>query len=333
MEAKLDMDAITADDLVKAPEVKTGRQGMRKATKEMKEKSAEYTPDGKPLVNCLRNVRVQVKLIPKTTGLVQNPKHILGGGMAESAVRRYTVPVLRSGIYKNVLTAAEKTFLEYIMGLDVDALSVYRKKDNYWANYQVRLEKYDNYLDLSVPEDYIKYKVLLANKDFIAPSQEILTTRPKATYQFVIIEEGEQELEKQNRISKTEQCYLRYGEIKNDVDILRVIVEELSGKTTAPNQRIEFLQGKCYDYIQSNPTEFLRIATDPYLDTKVLIKKAIEAGLIYTRGNYYYLRDDNSPLCGQNEEPLLPVACAFLNLPKNSQLKLSLEAKVSGTPK
>lgn len=64
------------------------------------------------------------------------------------------------------------------------------------------------------------------------------------------------------------------------------------------------------------------------LPTKVLIKRAIEAGLISKRGNFLYLRSDNSPLCEANEEPTLNVAARYLNSPKHQDVKFSLEAKL-----
>nr|DAU83986.1 MAG TPA: hypothetical protein [Crassvirales sp.] len=106
--------------------------------------------------------------------MVTNPKHILYGGMAENAVKYFTVPQLESGKLVNVLTDDEKNFLEEIMGLEYNALSIYKKENNYWHNRQVRLLKQDNILDLSDPEQYIKYKILLANKDEIAPSLQVL---------------------------------------------------------------------------------------------------------------------------------------------------------------
>ena len=115
----------------------------------------EDSPNSKPLINCLRNTRVIVRRIPKNHGLVTDPRHLYSNGMAEDANRYFTVPVLRSGAMVNVLTANEKNYLEYIMGLPTNALSVYRKEDNYWSNRMVRLRKQDNYLDLSIPEDYI----------------------------------------------------------------------------------------------------------------------------------------------------------------------------------
>jgi hypothetical protein len=89
--------------------------------------------------------------------MVQNPKHILYGGMAETATRSFVVPKLSSGLFRNVLTDNEKSFLEQVMGLEYNALSIYKKKDNFWDDSnpngigRVTLHKQDNYLDLSVP--------------------------------------------------------------------------------------------------------------------------------------------------------------------------------------
>lgn len=278
--------------------------------------------------SCLRNERVIIRHVPKEGGLVTNPKHILYGGMAESAVRYFTVPILgSSGAYKNVLTDDEKTFLEEIMGLEYNALSIYKKENNYWDNYQVRLTKQDNYLDLSVPDDYIKYKVLKANSDFIADSLETLQDKPKVTYQFVMIREGEQESQESEKMSATMKCYMEYGRIKDDRDALRCIIELIDGRPVASNSKLEFLQGKINNLIQADSKLFLKIITDPLLSTKVLISKAIEAGVISKRGDQLYLRSDNSPLCDHNEDPTLNVAARYLNLPKNQELKLSIEAK------
>ena len=283
----------------------------------------------KPLISCLRNERIIVRHVPKEGGLVTNPKHILYGGMAENAVRYFTVPILESsGAYKNVLTDDEKAFLEEVMGLEYNALSVYKKENNYWSNYQVRLTKQDNFLDLSVPDDYIKYKVLKANSNFIADSLETLQDKPKATYQFVMIREGEEESNESEKLSATMRCYMEYGKIKDDKDTLKCIIELIDGRPIAANSKIELLQGKINNLIQADSKLFLKIITDPLLSTKVLINKAIEAGVISKRGDQYYLISSNSPLCGNNECPTLNVAARYLNLPKNQELKLSIEAKI-----
>ena len=301
---------------------------MAKETKQATVKSTAAT------VNCLRNERVIIRHIPKESGMVTNPKHILFGGMAENAVRTFVVPRLSSGVFVNILTDSEKAFLEEVMGLEYNALSIYKKVDNFWDDSnesgisRVRLTKQDNYLNLADPEDYIRYKILLANKDYIAPSLQALQDSPKATYQFVIISEGDETKSAKDNMSATMKCYKEFGKIENDINTLRVIVETIDGRPTAPTVKLEFLQGRINTLIQADSKIFLRVITDPMLSTKVLIKRAIEAGLISNRGNYLYLRKDNTPLCEANEEPTLNVAAKYLNSPKHQEVKFALEAKL-----
>ena len=280
------------------------------------------------IINCLKNERIIVRHVPKETGIVRDPKHVLYGGMAEGAVRWLTVPMLTSGAFVNVLTNSEKSYLEEVMGLEYNALSIYNKTDNFWENYRVRLTKQDNILDLSNPEDYIKYKVLLANKDIIAPSIQELEDHPKATYQFVILRENEETHNATKKLNATMQAYMEFGKIQDKADILRVIIEIIDGKPTSKNSKIEFLQEKVGKLIQADAKLFVRVATDPLLETKVLIKKAIESGLISNRGGMLYLKSDGTPLCEDNEEPTLNIAARYLNLPKHQTLKFSLEAKL-----
>ena len=73
---------------------------------------------------------------------------------------------------------------------------------------------------------------------------------------------------------------------------------------------------------------FLKVITDPYLNTKVLIKKGVEAGVIANRDNHYYLREDNAPLCEANEESTLSIAARYLNAPKHQDILFAIQAKV-----
>lgn len=317
---------------IETPLVEVPKEAPQKVKKIQKK---EVNIDYSSTVNCLRNERVIVRYIAKQSGIWgNNPKHVLSGGMAEGSVRTFVVPRLSSGMFVNVLTDNEKSFLEEIMGLEYNALSIYKKVDNFWDDSnenginKVRLTKQDNYFNLSDPEDYIRYKILLANKDYIAPSMQALQDYPKATYQFVIISDGEETKMAKNNMSATMMCYKEFGKIENDIDILRVIVEIISGKPTAPTSKLEFLQTKVNELIQTNSKMFLKVVTDPLLSTKVVIKKGIEAGLIANRGNYLYLRSDNSPLCELNEEPTLNIAAKYLNSPKHQDILFSLQAKL-----
>ena len=288
----------------------------------------------KTFVNCLREERIIVRHIPRQSNMVQNPKHVLYGGMAENAVRVFVVPRLTSGKYVNVLTNDEKNYLEYIMGLEDNALSIHKREHNFWDDSnpdgisKVLLKKQDNYLDLSDPNDYIKYKILLANKDFIAPSLKALEDHPKATYQFVIIGEGDETKSAKSNMSNTMMCYKEYGKIEEDADTLRLIIEILDGRPVASTSKLEFLQTKINGLIQANPKTFLKVVTDKMLPTKVLIKKGIAAGVITKRGDFLYLRSDNKPLCEDGEDPTLNVAAKYLNDPKHQSIKFSIEAEL-----
>lgn len=297
------------------------------ATTEPKKAPVE-SYNSRPLVNVLRNEIITVRHIPKEGGMVTNPKHTLFGGMAEGATRTFVVPRLRSGSFVNVLTNEEKAFLEDAMGFEYNTLSSLKKVDNYWANVSVRLTKQDNYLNLASPDDYIKYKVLLANKDYIAPSLQALQDEPKATYQFVIISEGEESKHAKDNMSATMKCYKEYGKVENDAYTLRVIVETINGRATAPNSKLEFLQNEVNKLIQADSKLFLRVITDPYLNTKVLIKKGVEAGVIMNRDNHYYLREGTVPLCEANEESTLNIAAKYLNAPKHQDILFAIQAKV-----
>lgn len=287
------------------------------------------------LINPLRNERIIVRHIPKTRGIWGNdPRHVLAGGMAENAYRVFVVPRLQSGAYCNILTDSEKAFMEEALGLEYNALSIYKKENNFWDDSNpdginsVRLTKNDNYLDLSNPEDYIKYKILLANKDFIAPSLQVLQDKPKVTYQFVIIGENDETDNAKKHMSATMQCYKEYGKVEDNKDILKLIIETIDGRPISKDSKIEFLQTKVNELIQLDSKLFLRTITDPLLPTKVLINKSIEAGLISKRGNFLYLRSDNTPLCENGEEPVLNTAAKYLNSPRHQELKFALEAKL-----
>lgn len=294
-------------------------------------KAVEVEKEEEQLVNCLRKERVCVRYVPRQSHMVTDPKHILYGGMAEDAVKTFVVPKLTTGTYVNVLTNKEMAFLENILGMDKGALSVYKKQDNFWsdANPQginkVRLRKQDNYLDLSIPEDYIRYKILLANKDFVAPSLQALEDRPKATYQYVIIEGDDQVSSAKKNMDITRECYMEFGKIEDNIETLMTVVELLDGRNVAPNTSKDFLCTKIDTFIQSSPKRFLKIVKDETLPTKVLIRRSINAGNIFKRGDYLYLKSDGKPLCGNNEEPVLSVAVEFLNNPKNQAIKLGLE--------
>lgn len=289
------------------------------------------------LISCLRNEKVIVRHIPKETGMVTDPRHILYGGLAENARRTFVVPVLRNGAYVNILTDSEKEFLENVMGLEYNALSIYKTTNNYWDDSNVgyvnsvTLTKDDLHLDLSNPEDYIRYKILLANKNYIAPSMKDLEDHPKATYQFVIVGQDTEVNRAKVKMSLSMQAVKEFGKIEDDFDKLRYLLQALEGRPVSPNTKIDFIQTKIYDFIQNgrDSKRVLSILQDPLIDAKVLIGKAVEYGIISKRGDYYYLKADGSAICEPGQDPTLNVAAEYLNSPKHQDTLFAIQGKLN----
>ena len=280
------------------------------------------------LVNPLKNERVIVRRLLKE-GKITNPKHVLYGGMALGAFHTFTVPMLRNGHLVDVLTKAEKAYLEEAMGLETNALSVHRQVDNYWSNYQVKLGKEDTILDLSIPEEYIKYKVLLANTECIAPSLDAVNLKQKETYEYVLLHEEEEAKANKKRVNKNIEAYKILGKIEGDKDKLRTIVEIATSRPQHRTASIDALTDQIDRLIQANANLFLTIAQDPLLDTKVLLKKGIETGAVRVKNDLFY-DADGKPLCDAGNATF-SVAAEWLNKPKNQGTKLAIEAKIKAS--
>lgn len=281
----------------------------------------------KELVNPLRNTTITVRFIPKE-GAELDKNHVLYGGMAETASRTYTVPLIgSSNTLKNVLTTDEKNFFEHELGVN---LSVLNKKDNYWINFKVRLTKGDNFLDLSKVEDYLKYKVLLANDKLICRSLEEYEKRPLATYQYVIIEEGDEMKVAVSKRQIKKDCFKLAGKISDDFEMLKTVCELLGKRPISANTQIAFLADKLDEYIDENAEEVYRILNNPSLKSVVFIKRCVSAGLIIKTGDFYYLKSGKSktPMAEDGKDPVIDNAVKYLNNPKNQEIKFMLEAQL-----
>lgn len=294
----------------------------------------------KKTMNCLKNEKVILRKLPKRTNLVKDSNHVMGDGMHENAFHSYCVPKMeKSNNFINVLTNDEKVCLERAMGLPENALSIYKtpKEENYWSTANpnglgtVVLRKHDNVFDLSKPTDYIAYKILLSNKDKICPSMDEWAARPKETYEFVVIREGQEAKMSQNNTDTTIQAVMKLGKIASDKDVLQLIVETMMGKKYSSSTTSEWLQTQALDLVKSTPKNarlFLTIADDECLENKVLIRKCISRGIVSDRGGFHYIKESNMPMCGDGEEPTINNAAKWLGKPKNQEILFGLQAKL-----
>lgn len=295
---------------------------------EVAQKAAKIATTGVDTVSPLKATKVIVRHVYKDSPLFKgNPKnHVYAGGIAENARKIFCVP-MKGRLYVRVFTEAEQAWMEETLGLQRGAMNPWAKQNNYWNSYFVELGKEDTILDLSNPEDVIKYRVLLANTDTICPSYTQLNECPSLSYMYYMVEQEDESTVMKSKVSNKFEAYKLYGRYENKKDYLRYFVEVIEGRPVG-RQSIEWLQGRVGDLIDDDTKRFLKVATDKLLDTKVFIIRCVDAGLISKKNNNYYLKADNSPLCEANEESTLTVAANYLTQPKMQELYYSLSEKL-----
>ena len=235
------LDIVLDEETINQPVEKTPIPKDSELFPEEETKVTRLSEERSSLVNCLTNEIVIVRFIAKARGNITDPKHVLFGNMAPRSKVKFPVPMLRSGQYADVLTKEEKKFLEWKLGLEPNALSVYNRKNNFWddSNQQgvgrVELIKGDNYFDKSKPLDYIKLAILRSYSDIIAPSMQALQDKPKATYRFVMVSEKDSAKDANIRVTSKAQAYKEFGKIEDDKEKMRVVIELMDGRPTAAN--------------------------------------------------------------------------------------------------
>ena len=272
----------------------------------------------------LPNEIVYLKFIPRKKGMAANvpENHIIAGGMLGEAVRKYRAPLKRTGGIANILTKEEKEYLEGVTGMD---LSVY---GDFWVDFNVALRKDEanNRFDLSNPTDYISVKLLQALKDEIAPSWE--QRHDKLTYDFVIVRGNEEQAEKKKQYDSKKEAFKQYGKIETERGKLIGVLKLLSNKPISPDSTLDWLQGQVEGYVDTMPTAFLDVISDPSFDTKCLLNKGIDFGVVVRRGNKYSTVD-GLDLCEADEIPTFANAVRYLENPRNQEVRLLVEAKIN----
>lgn len=287
---------------------------MKKENTETLEKKSTFT---------LPNDIVIVKHIPRKRGMAANVEsnHVISGGMLIGSVKKFSAPLQRNGNIANILTEEEKEYLEAEIGT---SLSVY---GDFWRTFIVSLykESENNRFDLSNPFDYISVKLLEKYKDDIAPSWE--ERNKKSSYEFVITRSDEELNEQKQKYDSKKQAFKLYGKIEDDQDKLLGVLKLLSNKPISNTSTLKWLQTKVEEYIDTMPSLFVSTMTDAAFDTKILINKAVDAGIIKISGNKY-ITEDGLELSNQGQIPTFDNAVRYLDAPKNQEVRAIIEAKL-----
>lgn len=276
----------------------------------------------------LPNERITIRFIKRNKGLAADvgSTHVISGGMIEGATRKFCVPLLRNGGLKNVLTNEEKEFFEkgHFNGVN---LSIY---SDFWKTQYVSLEKLDTILDLSVPEDYLKYKILLAWDSVIAPSLQQYKLENKGTYQFYITKDGEELKDRSKKLDLIKTAWKAYYKLEDNRDALVSIIYLMTGKKLSDNSIMSFINTEVETLVDTRTKDFLALVEDPNFETKTLIALAENTGVILKK-NGKYETVDGLTLAKQGEIASLPNAVKYLIDPKNHEVRDLIEARVKNT--
>lgn len=273
----------------------------------------------------LPNKKITVRYIKRKKGMAADVKddHVIAGGMLNGAFKRYPVPKQKNKALANVLTKAEKEYLESDEGLGKN-LSVYSNRE-FWATRYVNLFKGDNIFDLTDPIDYIDYKILLANTDWIAPS--LKEQNNKLTYAFVIVDaEEEMEIQKTSFNYKKEAFKL-YSKVESNKQILRGILKIINRKPVSEESALPWLQKEVEYIVDKNPKSFVELLSDSNYETKILLSNAEDAGVVLNR-NQRYSTTDGIELAEPGEVASFENAVKYLSDPKNSELVDIIKIKI-----
>lgn len=251
--------------------------------------------------------------------LFQNAQHV------------FTVPKdSRTGTYANPLTVEEQHCLENHPGLSMSEgdLSVHKPVNNYWKTVKgiggfkpIKLGKDPITLDLSDPMDYITYKVLLLNKDYVAPSAT--EARGRLSYKYMIVDFEYEDERLSNEANTFADAYAKYQTIREDRTTLMDVLFLVKNVRVSPTSKLEWLQGEIGKFIAKSPKRFLEVVNDPTMQTKLLLSKGIQCNAILRDGTIY--RTAGGDLMGTTTEQ----AVDFLNNKSNSDHRLVIEARVN----
>lgn len=292
-------------------------------------------PMQKDKFNPLRRERVVVSFIKRDRGNTSDPKSPVYGNMAESAINKFVVPRNTTGELVAVLNEDEQDFFERYFNIPEGSMNPSRVTDNYWTTQRagyinfVKLGKMDTYLDLSKPTDYIRYKILLANKDIICPSLTALENNYKRTYRYVIKNEAQEAMVAGQNADIKLEVYKMFDAYKDDAQMLRSILYLFNKKRINPRTKIDIIKSQFVKVIDTNTKEIYLIMSSKNLEQKKVLLMAAEKGEVVERNGMYYNKENGQKLCNDYEEPDLNTAANYLASTANAELMFNLQKKIA----
>lgn len=274
-------------------------------------------------ISYLQNKKVSVKIVEKQrSGFLKNSD---GNTIWTGCKRTYQAPTNQYDRIIQLLSKDEQAWFESEMGLEPGSLSASARKNNFWREFKVIIDKKGKMLDLLDPEDFLAWKVLGASATVANSKDEI---NPMIHDFYMVTEDEEKEVD--NKLAeKYEEASTLFTKIsKSDKKMTSVL--RLLGKKIPADSNTKWLKAELVKVIDQKEkihgvpgiTDFIEIATDPSFDTKIFLLDAMEIGEVFVEGTTYKLRAGD--VIGYDKKEAL----SFLDNPKNQQTKFLIEERI-----
>lgn len=212
----------------------------------------------------------------------------------------------------------EQEFFEDLLEID---LSRYSKTSAYLIDERtkVSLENRAYILDLSDPWDYLKWKIMLANKKHVAPSFDKRFDRP--SYKFCLIDEALVSNKKRDNFNEKKDAYSVYEKMQKTKEALEDFIKSMGNKKLPSVYTKDWLEEEIEAIIEESPAKFNEIVEDPNFNTKVFIYEAVDCGALNKSKALYSL--DSGKEVGNLKQTV-----AYFNDSRNQELKIRLQGLI-----
>ncbi len=227
---------------------------------------------------------------------------------------------VKTADYSDLIT--EQEFFERKLFKKPGELSIYNTESTFWKEFRVYVTREGVTLDLKDPIDMLKYKLLLANKNTIAPSWEERFN--KGSYEFVLLDESVVMQTEKEQGELEDKANLEFLKIKDNIAKLADILR-LRGFKVPDNSRPEFTVQEVRKIVKANPEQFLSTILDPLFESKVLLRNAMRArALEMPKPGVYAL--PGGVMIGSERE-----AITFIEDPENASIKQRIINQIEAT--
>jgi hypothetical protein len=242
------------------------------------------------------------------------------GGGVKSILDNYKKVLIKKYEDKYPEGMTEQQFFEEELGVNLNP--TLPREDNFWRidkRGRVTITKKGMTLNLKQALDMLRYKILLSNTMLVSPSYDERTL--KATYEFMIVDEGLVTSRKVEEAEMRSKAYVKYAEITATEASMKGFIKSL-GRTIPINHTKDWLKSEILTVLENDSDQFLRVVEDPLYDQKIFVQEAVEAKAINRMSNKRYTLDTGVELGD------LHSTIQYLTDPDNQEVKMRIKSRI-----